>query len=891
MGRWIRHSGWYPNFRQPQLFRRGAMAYTLEPVHEGYRLLTDQARSATLRHAIWQFPVRRPRRGRGQARTATRPSAPPRWPPGRASMAAGAGERDLGLRQAPRCSSAACSTAGPASSSPWPTSSRPSTATPSATSRTRHGALPAQAPHSPRRPIRLNPPIAQNGSANHMLHRRTVLAGAAGAFAVPAWAQFRVEISGVGATQLPIAIVRFRDEDRAPQSRLGHRPRRPRAQRRLPHRRRRAARSTRPAQPAMAEWRGRAADALVAGSVDAPGRRPLRRALQALGRGQGQPSSAARAAPCEAADLRLAAHRIADYIYEKLTGEKGVFSTRIAYVTKGGGRYTLRVADADGEGGQVALNSAEPIISPAWSPNGTRARLRVVREPEGGGLHPGRRHRQPPRGRQLPRLEQRAGLVARRPDAGGDAVARRRLAALPDRPQRREPAPPDDQPGDRHRAGVRARRPQRSTSSATAAAARRSTASPAAAARSSASPSAAATTSARRSAPTGARSPTSRAPATRSGCTRRTSTAGAQPIALTDTSDDESPSFAPNGRLIIYATRAQGRDVLMTTTLDGKIKARLRVRGQPTCASRRGGLTAADLPAVHLPTAFGIAHRRIISPKEQTMNDSQSPQARHDRRRPGAGRLLEHQARRRDVPVETRTTTGAATGAGAGAGGGANAGGTSQSQVAPVDLTKSGDSAAMMSNLPTHRLLRLRQLRRQGRVPPGHRGQRQGAGRRPQAPRHRRGPHRRARRPRIQPRARPEARRGGGEVADAAGRQRQPGRGGELRQGASGGAGQRRGGVGQEPPRRARTAVEVMRATLGALQARRRCGRCWSRRSPRRRRTPASSTTTRRAGRSSTCASSSSRATSSSARARPSRSPSSASSSADRPAASAACST
>jgi len=44
---------------------------------------------------------------------------------------------------------------------------------------------------------------------------------------------------------------------------------------------------------------------------------------------------------------------------------------------------------------------------------------------------------------------------------------------------------------------------------------------------------------------------------------------------LTDTNDDESPSFAPNGRLIVYATRQQGRDVLMTTTLDGKIKTRL----------------------------------------------------------------------------------------------------------------------------------------------------------------------------------------------------------------------------------------------------------------------------------------------------------------------------
>src|SRR4029078_8058730 len=53
------------------------------------------------------------------------------------------------------------------------------------------------------------------------------------------------------------------------------------------------------------------------------------------------------------------------------------------------------------------------------------------------------------------------------------------------------------------------------------------------------------------------------------------STPGAQPQMITDTSDDEHPSFAPNGRLLIYATRAQGRSVLMTTTLDGKINARL----------------------------------------------------------------------------------------------------------------------------------------------------------------------------------------------------------------------------------------------------------------------------------------------------------------------------
>jgi len=45
--------------------------------------------------------------------------------------------------------------------------------------------------------------------------------------------------------------------------------------------------------------------------------------------------------------------------------------------------------------------------------------------------------------------------------------------------------------------------------------------------------------------------------------------------AITDTSADESPSFAPNSRLIVYATQVQGREALMTTTLDGKIKARL----------------------------------------------------------------------------------------------------------------------------------------------------------------------------------------------------------------------------------------------------------------------------------------------------------------------------
>ena len=69
---------------------------------------------------------------------------------------------------------------------------------------------------------------------------------------------------------------------------------------------------------------------------------------------------------------RLIGHRIADFIYEKLTGTPGYFSTRIAYVVKNGGRYELQIADADGANPQTALVSREPIISPTWSPDGQR---------------------------------------------------------------------------------------------------------------------------------------------------------------------------------------------------------------------------------------------------------------------------------------------------------------------------------------------------------------------------------------------------------------------------------------------------------------------------------------------------------------------------------------
>jgi glycosyltransferase involved in cell wall biosynthesis len=57
MGKWIKHSGWYPNYRQPQLFRKGCMWYDNKPVHEGY-VLNSTKPIGHLRNAIWQFPFK-----------------------------------------------------------------------------------------------------------------------------------------------------------------------------------------------------------------------------------------------------------------------------------------------------------------------------------------------------------------------------------------------------------------------------------------------------------------------------------------------------------------------------------------------------------------------------------------------------------------------------------------------------------------------------------------------------------------------------------------------------------------------------------------------------------------------------------------------------------------
>lgn len=185
-----------------------------------------------------------------------------------------------------------------------------------------------------------------------------------------AHAQLRVEIAGVGANQIPIAIAGFADETIAPQQvtaiikadlarsgffriiDTGN-----------------AMSETTPVN--FGEWKSKGADALVVGSVQrlADGRFDVRYRLMDTLKSVNLSGFGQVAGPDR---LRVAAHKIADDIYEKLIGVRGAFATRIAYVTKAGNEYRLEIADSDGEGTQVALRSHEPIISPAWSPDGTK---------------------------------------------------------------------------------------------------------------------------------------------------------------------------------------------------------------------------------------------------------------------------------------------------------------------------------------------------------------------------------------------------------------------------------------------------------------------------------------------------------------------------------------
>ncbi len=191
--------------------------------------------------------------------------------------------------------------------------------------------------------------------------------------AQPALAQLTIEITGAGEKRLPIAIVPLAGEGALPAS-ISSIVRGDLERSGLfrgietpilrPH-------PTEASNVDYAEWRARLADALVLGSVaNRPdGKFEVRFRLFDVVK---QTAIGGVAYTLTREQTRATAHRIADYVYEKLTGEKGVFSTKVAYVVKRGTVYELQIADADGANGFFVLRSNEPILSPVWSPDGSQ---------------------------------------------------------------------------------------------------------------------------------------------------------------------------------------------------------------------------------------------------------------------------------------------------------------------------------------------------------------------------------------------------------------------------------------------------------------------------------------------------------------------------------------
>jgi TolB protein len=134
-----------------------------------------------------------------------------------------------------------------------------------------------------------------------------------------------------------------------------------------------------PAKPTRAEdvvaanWKGAGSDYVVVGRVSSLANGSLAVDFELLNALTGVRLTTQRFVGTPNA-LRNAAHRVSDVVYQKILGVRGAFATRIAYVQVDGTpptqRYQLIVADADGANQHLVLESARPLMSPSWSPDG-----------------------------------------------------------------------------------------------------------------------------------------------------------------------------------------------------------------------------------------------------------------------------------------------------------------------------------------------------------------------------------------------------------------------------------------------------------------------------------------------------------------------------------------
>lgn len=223
---------------------------------------------------------------------------------------------------------------------------------------------------------------------------RTLSAGSLATATPLALAQFKVDVSGIGATQIPVAIAAFQGEEQCPLSivdiiEAGEAspwtapvaPKCPQAVTgivRADLTRSGDFRVSNLAGAALSEngpvdyaaWRSQGLAAAAGGSVvnEGPGRWAIRFRLWDV---VTQRDLGGQIYRVSSPDLRLAAHHISDDIYQLLTGQRGVFATRIAYVTQAARNdFSLVVADSDGLGARQALRSRQPLMSPVWSPSG-----------------------------------------------------------------------------------------------------------------------------------------------------------------------------------------------------------------------------------------------------------------------------------------------------------------------------------------------------------------------------------------------------------------------------------------------------------------------------------------------------------------------------------------